>query len=59
MHSSTRFSSRCLALDIALNFYVRSFVDTKSHFTVPLDAHAFSLESKFSGPAAGELFRRR
>jgi len=27
---------------------VRSFVQTKLHFSVPLEAHAFALESKFA-----------
>jgi len=31
---------------------VRSFVNTKLHFSVPLEAHAFSLESKFVGSPA-------
>jgi hypothetical protein len=32
--------------------FVRSFVNTKLHFSVPLEAHAFSLESKFAGAPA-------
>jgi len=31
------------------DLFVRSFVSTKLHFSVPLEAHAFSLESKFAG----------
>jgi hypothetical protein len=27
---------------------VRGFVQTKLHFSVPLEAHAFALESKFA-----------
>ena len=27
--------------------FVRSFLKTRTHFTVPLEAHAFSLTSKF------------
>ncbi len=40
-----------LGMERYADLYVRSFVDTKFHFTVPLEAHAFSLESKFSGPS--------
>jgi hypothetical protein len=29
--------------------FVRGFVQTKIHFSVPLEAHAFALESKFAG----------
>jgi hypothetical protein len=32
--------------------FVRSFVTTKFHFCVPLEAHAFSLESKFASSPA-------
>ncbi|MGO9404423.1 MAG: hypothetical protein ACLPVW_13245 [Terriglobales bacterium] len=38
-----------LGLEYCAELLVRSFAHTKSHVTVPLDAHAFSLESKFSG----------
>ncbi len=41
-----------LGLDRYSELYVRGFVDTKLHFTVPLEAHAFSLESKFVRPDA-------
>jgi hypothetical protein len=41
-----------LGLELYCELFVRSFVNTKLHFTVPLEAHAFSLESKFSRPAA-------
>lgn len=34
------------------DLFVRSFVNTKLHFSVPLEAHAFSLESKFAGAPA-------
>lgn len=34
------------------DLFVRSFVNTKLHFSVPLEAHAFSLESKFVGSPA-------
>lgn len=39
-----------LGLERCTELFVRSFVNTKFHCTVPLDAHAFSLESKFAGP---------
>jgi hypothetical protein len=42
-----------LGLERYCDLFVRSFVNTKLHFSVPLEAHAFSLESKFaSTPAA-------
>jgi hypothetical protein len=42
-----------LGLERYADLFVRSFVNTKLHFSVPLEAHAFSLESKFAGsPAA-------
>jgi hypothetical protein len=42
-----------LGLERYCDLFVRSFVNTKLHFSVPLEAHAFSLESKFAGtPAA-------
>jgi hypothetical protein len=34
------------------DLFVRSFVNTKLHFSVPLEAHAFSLESKFASTPA-------
>jgi hypothetical protein len=36
-----------LGLERYTELFVRAFVKTKFHFTVPLEAHAFSLESKF------------
>jgi hypothetical protein len=39
-----------LGLERYAELYVRGFVDTKFHFTVPLEAHTFSLESKFVRP---------
>jgi len=39
-----------LGLERYAELWVRGFVDTKFHFTVPLEAHAFSLESKFVRP---------
>jgi hypothetical protein len=42
-----------LGLERYAELFVRSFVTTKLHFTVPLEAHAFSLESKFvAAPAS-------
>jgi hypothetical protein len=38
-----------LGLERYCDLFVRSFVKTKLHFSVPLEAHAFSLESKFLG----------
>lgn len=35
--------------------FVRSFVNTKFHFSVPLEAHAFSLESRFAGHPADKF----
>jgi len=39
-----------LGLPRYAELWVRGFLDTKFHFTVPLEAHAFSLESKFVRP---------
>jgi hypothetical protein len=42
-----------LGIERYAELFVRSFVNTKVHFTVPLEAHAFSLESKFvASPAS-------
>jgi hypothetical protein len=41
-----------LGLERYTELFVRSFVNTRFHFRVPLEAHAFYLESKFSRPAA-------
>jgi hypothetical protein len=41
-----------LGLERYVNLFVRSFVNTKFHFSVPLEAHAFSLESRFFGQPA-------
>lgn len=38
-----------LGLERYCDLFVRSFANTKVHFSVPLEAHAFSLESKFVG----------
>jgi hypothetical protein len=41
-----------LGLERYTELFVRSFLNTKFHFSVPLEAHTFSLESKFvSNPA--------
>lgn len=39
-----------LGLDRYVDLFVRCFANTKFHFTVPLEAHAFSLESRFARP---------
>jgi hypothetical protein len=41
-----------LGLERYTELFVQSFVKTKSHFSVPLEAHAFALESKFLRPSA-------
>jgi hypothetical protein len=41
-----------LGLERYTELFVQSFVRTKAHFSVPLEAHAFSLESKFLRPSA-------
>jgi hypothetical protein len=41
-----------LGLERYCELFVRSFVNTKLHFSVPLESHAFSLESKFAGNPA-------
>ncbi|HWF47928.1 MAG TPA: hypothetical protein VG168_13035 [Bryobacteraceae bacterium] len=41
-----------LGLERYTELFVRSFVKNKAHFSVPLEAHAFSLESKFKRPSA-------
>ncbi|MFZ0419758.1 MAG: hypothetical protein WAM04_16790 [Candidatus Sulfotelmatobacter sp.] len=38
-----------LGLERYTELFVRGFLNTKLHFSVPLEAHAFSLESKFMG----------
>jgi hypothetical protein len=40
-----------LGLEPYTKLFVESFMRTKTHFTVPLEAHAFSLTSKFLRPA--------
>ena len=39
-----------LGVERYAELWIRGFVNTKLHFTVPLEAHAFSLESKFVVP---------
>ena len=41
-----------LGLERYTELFVQSFVKTKAHFSVPLEAHVFSLESKFLRPSA-------
>ncbi len=41
-----------LGLERYCDLFVRSFVKTKLYFSVPLEVHAFSLESKFLGSPA-------
>jgi len=41
-----------LGLERYTELFVRGFINTKLHFSVPLEAHAFSLESKFMGSRA-------
>jgi hypothetical protein len=41
-----------LGVDRYCELFVRGFVNTKLHVSVPLEAHAFSLESKFAGSPA-------
>ena len=44
-----------LGLERYTDLFVRSFLNTKLHFSVPLEAHAFSLESKFAGTPANRF----
>lgn len=41
-----------LGLDRYVDLFVRRFLQTKLHFSVPLEAHAFALESKFASSPA-------
>jgi hypothetical protein len=41
-----------LGLERYTELFVRSFISTKFHFSVPLEAHTFSLESKFAANPA-------
>ncbi len=42
---------RVLGVERYTRLFVQGFLRTKAHFTVPLEAHAFSLESKFMHPS--------
>ncbi|MGA8216288.1 MAG: hypothetical protein WB799_22045 [Candidatus Sulfotelmatobacter sp.] len=44
-----------LGLERYSDRFVRSFMNTKLHFSVPLEAHTFSLESKFAGTPANRF----
>jgi hypothetical protein len=44
-----------LGLERYTELFVQSFVKTRAHFSVPLEAHAFSLESKFLRPSADKF----
>jgi len=39
-----------LGLEQYAELWVRGFLRTRAHFTVPLEVHAFSLASKFLRP---------
>lgn len=39
-----------LGLDRYAELWIRSFIKTRAHFTVPLEVHAFSLSSRFLRP---------
>jgi hypothetical protein len=43
---------RVLGLERYAELFIQSFVRTRVHFTVPLEAHAFTLESEFMRPSA-------
>ncbi len=44
-----------LGLERYAELFVRSFVNTRLHFSVPLEAHAFSLESRFVAKPASRF----
>src|ERR1700731_1575664 len=44
-----------LGLERYTELFVHSFVNTRFHFRVPIEAHAFLLESKFTRPAAASF----
>jgi hypothetical protein len=44
-----------LGLERYVDSFVRSFANSRFHFTVPLEAHAFSMESRFARPVAGRF----
>jgi hypothetical protein len=41
-----------LGLERYTELFVRSFVDVRFHFLIPLEAHTFLLESRFARPDA-------
>lgn len=44
-----------LGLERYAELWIRSFIKTRTHFTVPLEVHAFSLASKFLRPSGEEF----
>ena len=44
-----------LGLDRYAELWIQSFIKSRTHFTVPLEVHAFSLASKFLHPAGGRF----
>lgn len=44
-----------LGLERYCDLFVRGFINTKLHFSVPLEAHAFSLESRFAAAPAQQF----
>jgi hypothetical protein len=44
-----------LGIERYTDLFVRSYVQTKLHFSVPLEAHAFALESKFAATPASRF----
>ena len=44
-----------LGLERYVDLFVRCFANTRFHFTVPLEAHAFSLESRFARPTGARF----
>ena len=48
-----------LGVERYTELFVRNFINTRFHFLVPLEAHAFLLESKFVPPIVGKVLGRR
>lgn len=46
---------RVLGIERYTELFVRNFVNTRFHFLVPLEEHAFFMESKFARPGAGSF----
>jgi hypothetical protein len=46
---------RVLGVEGYSGLWVESFVENRTHFTVPLEVHAFSLASRFLSPLAGHF----